>query len=46
MRSYPFLLVDGWHVLWHGQIAKPLFNSRGAALAYLATCDAAGRLRS
>jgi hypothetical protein len=36
----------GWRAIWRGQLAAPHFNSKGAALAYLATCDHAGKLRS
>jgi hypothetical protein len=37
--------ADEWQAMWRGQIAPHTFNSKGAALAYLATCDRAGRLR-
>jgi hypothetical protein len=35
-----------WRACWRGQVSPTTFNSKGAALAYLATCDAAGKLRS
>lgn len=31
--------------IWRGHRAPPTFQSEGAARAYLATCDVAGRLR-
>lgn len=42
-----FVIRDGeWRACWRGQASPIVFNSRGAALAYLDTCDRAGKLRS
>ena len=38
-------LHDAWWATWRGKQANIAFNSKGAAIAYLATCTRAGRLR-
>jgi len=37
---------ETWRAVWRGQLAAPDFNSKGAASAYLDTCDHAGKLRA
>lgn len=42
-----FLLREGeWQAMWHGKPAHATFNSKGAAAAWIASCDAAGRWRA
>ena len=38
--------IETWRAIWRGQLAAADFNSRGAARAYLDTCDRAGKLRA
>jgi hypothetical protein len=40
-----FMLGDGWHAIWHDRTCPATFNSKGAALAWIASCNAAGRFR-
>lgn len=35
-----------WNAIWGGKVAKTDFNSKGAADAWLASCDAAGKWRA
>ena len=42
-----FLIRDGeWQAMYQGQVARAVFNSRGAALAWIATCQAQGKFRA
>lgn len=41
-----FYLKDAWRAQWNGEVATIGFNSKGAALAYLKSCDARGKLRA
>ena len=46
-HTYAFTLKIGeWNARWRGQVSPIVFNSKGAAIAYLKTCDKAGKLRS
>ena len=38
--------TDEWQAMWEGQIARAVFNSRGAALAWIATCQAQGKFHA
>ena len=39
-----FLIRDGeWQAMYQGRIAGATFNSKGAALAWVAVCHAKGR---
>lgn len=35
-----------WKAMWRGEVPRIEFNSKGAALAYIDTCNHAGKLRS
>ena len=42
-----FMLKQGeWRAIWKGQLSSITFNSKGAAEAYIETCNKAGKLRS
>ena len=42
-----FMLRDGvWQAIWRGKTSRADFNSKGAALAWIASCNAAGRWRA
>ena len=41
-----FYLHDAWRAQWNGMVSPITFNSKGAAMAYLETCNRAGKLRS
>lgn len=41
-----FYLHDAWRAQWKGQVSPISFNSKGAALAYLGTCNNAGKLKA
>ncbi len=42
-----FTLREGeWSAMWRGELATATFNSKGAALAWIASCEAQGRFRN
>ena len=42
-----FLIRYGaWQAIYRGQVALATFNSRGAAQAWIACCEAIGKFRS
>lgn len=41
-----FQLRDGWHAIWHGQMATATFNCKGAADAWIDICNRLGRWRA
>ena len=46
-KTYAFQIKVGqWNARWRGQVSPTIFNSKGAAEAYLHTCDKAGKLRA
>ena len=38
-----FQLSDGWYAMYQGRLSTALFNSRGAAEAWVSSCIAAGK---
>ena len=41
-----FQLMDGWHAQWRGRTAPALFNSKGAAQAWIDCCEREGKFRA
>ena len=35
-----------WYAMWQSQMARTTFNSKGAALAWIAVCDSKGTFHS